>query len=218
MKSYVERLDKGETIERSLDEIDKERDEIVKKYRNLIKSEEDKKSFDDAYKTIRTIYRYAEDHLFWVEHWFHTIWFQKIRELGKLLVDNGMLNNVDDIFMFNRYEIPEMLTELSTSWALGINIPVRGEFYKAKAEKRKKILDAAKKWNPTPALGIPPEELRQRIVHAAHDRLVNDLANPKRIWECWKKLFRSVGQYVSDVDGLPHAHTYAGTLEPEEVA
>jgi hypothetical protein len=60
------------------------------------------------------------------------------------------------------------------------------------------------------------EELRQRIVHAAHDRLVSDLANPKRIWECWKKLFRSVGQYVSDVDGLPHAHTYAGTLEPEE--
>jgi hypothetical protein len=27
-----------------------------------------------------------------------------------------------------------------------------------------------------------------------------------------------VGQYVSDVDGIPHAHTYAGTLEPEEVA
>jgi hypothetical protein len=24
-----------------------------------------------------------------------------------------------------------------------------------------------------------------------------------------------VGHYVSDVDGIPHAHTYAGTLEPE---
>ncbi|WDI40522.1 glycosyltransferase [Bremerella sp. P1] len=62
------------------------------------------------------------------------------------------------------------------------------------------------------------EDLRQRIVHTARERLVEDLANPKRLWESWKQLFRSVGQYVSDVDGIPHAHTYAGTLEPEEVA
>jgi len=161
MKSYVERLEKGETIERSLDKIDKERDEIVSKYRKLIKSGDDKKSFEDAYKTIRTIYRYAEDHLFWVEHWFHTIWFQKVRELGNLLVGNGMLEEVDDIFMFTRYEIPEMLTELSTGWALGVDIPLRGAYYKGKAEKRKKILDAAKKWIPSPALGVPPEEVAE---------------------------------------------------------
>lgn len=62
------------------------------------------------------------------------------------------------------------------------------------------------------------EGLRQRIVHTARERLVSELANPKTIWESWKQLFRSVGQYVSDVDGIPHAHTYAGTLEPEEIA
>ena len=161
IKSYVERLERGETIERSLDEIDKQRDQVVEEYRNLIKNDEDRKSFDDAYKTIRTIYRYAEDHLFWVEHWFHTIWFQKIREIGRLLVDNGLLNEVDDIFMFNRYEIPEMLTELSTGWALGVDIPLRGGFYKAKAEKRRKILEAARKWSPMPALGVPPEEVAE---------------------------------------------------------
>ncbi len=161
IKSYIERLEKGETIERSLDEIDKQRDEIVAQYRDLIKTDEDKKSFDDAYNTIRTIYRYAEDHLFWVEHWFHTIWFGKIRELGTLLVNGDMLNEVDDIFMFSRYEIPEILTELATGWALGVDIPVRGDYYKAKAEKRKKILDAAREWLPTPALGIPPEEVAE---------------------------------------------------------
>ena len=161
IKSYIERLEKGETIERSLDEIDKQRDEIVAQYRDLIKSDEDRKSFDDAYNTIRTIYRYAEDHLFWVEHWFHTIWFGKIREFGTLLVDRGMLNEVDDIFMFSRYEIPEILTEVATGWALGVDIPLRGDHYKAKAEKRKKILDAAREWLPTPALGIPPEEVAE---------------------------------------------------------
>jgi pyruvate,water dikinase len=161
IKSYVERLERGETIERSLDEIDKQRDHVVEEYRNLIKTDEDRKSFDDAYKTVRTIYRYAEDHLFWVEHWFHTIWFQKIREIGRLLVDNGLINEVDDIFMFNRYEIPEILTELVTGWALGVDIPLRGAHYKAKAEKRRKILEAAGKWSPVPALGVPPEEVAE---------------------------------------------------------
>ena len=161
IKSYMERLEKGETIERSLDKIDKEREEIVAEYRKLIKTEDDKKSFDGAFNTIRTIYRYAEDHLFWVEHWFHTIWFDKIRKFGKLLVENGMLNEVDDIFMFHRYEIPQLLTEVATAWALGVDIPVRGNFYKTKAEKRRNILKAAGEWNPTPALGIPPEEVAE---------------------------------------------------------
>ena len=161
IKGYVERLEKGEKIERSLDEIDKQRDETVAEYRKLIKTDEDRKAFDDAYNTIRTIYKYAEDHLFWVEHWFHTIWFQKIREIGSLMVNNGMLNEVDDIFMFNRYEIPELLTEVATGWALGVDIPMRGSYYKSKAAKRKKILNAAKEWNPTPALGIPPEEVAE---------------------------------------------------------
>jgi pyruvate,water dikinase len=161
IKSYLERLDKGETIERALDEIDKQRDEIIAEYTALIKTDEDKQAFDGAYNTIRTIYRYAEDHLFWVEHWFHTIWFGKIRELGSLLVDADMVNEVDDIFMFNRYEIPQLLTEVATGWALGVDIPLRGASYKAKAEKRKKILEAAKSWNPTPALGVPPEEVAE---------------------------------------------------------
>jgi pyruvate,water dikinase len=161
IKSYVERLKNGETIERDLDKISKQRDDIVAEYRSLIKTDEDRKAFDDAYKTIRTIYRYAEDHLFWVEHWYHTIWFSKVRQFGKLMVANDMLDNVDDIFMFNRYEIPELLTEVSTGWALGVDIPMRGSYYKAKAAKRQKILEAAREWSPTPALGVPPEEIAE---------------------------------------------------------
>ncbi len=161
IQSYIERLDNGETIERSLDKIEKERDEIVAKYRELIESDEDRKAFDDAYKTVRTIYVFAEDHLFWVEHWFHTIWFDKIREFGRLLVNTGMLNEVDDIFMFNRYEVPEILTEVATAWALGVDVPLRSDYYQAKADKRKKILEAAREWIPTPALGVPPEEVAE---------------------------------------------------------
>lgn len=161
MKSYVERLDKGEKIERSVEEISQKRDEIVAEYRKLIKTDEDRKSFEDAYKTVRTIYRYAEDHLFWVEHWFHTIWWSKIRDIGKLFVKYGMLKEVDDIFMFNRFEVPEMIEELVIGWALGEGIPLRGSYYMDKAEKRQRILAAARKWAPIMALGIPPKEVAE---------------------------------------------------------
>jgi pyruvate,water dikinase len=161
IKSYVERLGNGEQIERSLDIIEKERDEIVAKYRELIKTDDDRKTFDDAYNTIRTIYRFAEDHLFWVEHWFHTIWFAKIREVGQLLVNSKMLKEVDDIFMFNRYEVPGILTELVTGWALGVDVPLRSGHYMAMADKRKNILKAARDWTPIPALGVPPEEVAE---------------------------------------------------------
>jgi pyruvate, water dikinase len=161
MQSYVQRLEKGEKIERSLTAISEERERIVEEYKNLIKTEDDRKSFDDAYKVVRTIYRYAEDHLFWVEHWLHTIWFEKIREFGRVLTKYGLLKGSDDIFLFNRFEVPILLEDLATSWALGENVPNRGKHWMEKAEKRKKILEAAKNWMPVPAMGMPPEEVSE---------------------------------------------------------
>jgi pyruvate, water dikinase len=161
LKSYVERLEKGEKIERSLTEISEERERIVSEYRGLIKAEDDRKSFDDAYKVVRTIYRYAEDHLFWVEHWLHTIWFQKIREFGNILTKSGVLKKPDDIYLFNRFEVPMLIEDVVTAWALGEGAPTRGKYWIAKAEKREKILEAARKWIPVPGLGIPPEEVSE---------------------------------------------------------
>ncbi|RJR33033.1 MAG: PEP-utilizing enzyme, mobile region [Desulfobacteraceae bacterium] len=161
LQSYVERLEKGENIERSLSEISQERERIVGEYKKLIKTDEDRKSFEDAYGVVRTIYRYAEDHLFWVEHWLHTIWFRKIREFGSALVAGGVLKRPDDIYLFNRFEVPMLIEDLATAWALGEGAPTRSGYWQEKAAKREKILEAAKKWNPVPALGIPPEEVSE---------------------------------------------------------
>jgi len=159
IRGYLERLDRGEKIERSLTAIAEARDALVNEYRKLIKTDEDRKSFEDAYKNTRTIYRYAEDHLFWVEHWFHTIWFKKMREFARLFVRHGVLNDEEDFFMFNRLEIPYLIEDLATSWALGENIPTLN--WADKAQKRKRILEAAAKWTPPPALGVPPEEVAE---------------------------------------------------------
>jgi pyruvate,water dikinase len=50
---------------------------------------------------------------------------------------------------------------LATTWALGEGVPSRFQYWQAKAEKRKKILEAAKKWSPIPGLGTPPEEIAE---------------------------------------------------------
>ena len=159
LKSYLERLDKGENIERSLSKIAEARDKLVSEYRKLIKTDEDRSSFDSAYGDCRTIYRYAEDHLFWVEHWFHTIWWDKMREIGKVLVKCGALKQEDDLFMFNRLEVPTVIEDAVTTWALGEGVPMLkwGE----RAQRRREILQAAAKWSPTPALGVPPEEVAE---------------------------------------------------------
>jgi pyruvate,water dikinase len=44
---------------------------------------------------------------------------------------------------------------------LGEGVPSRSQYWQAKAETRKKILETAKKWTPSPALGIPPEEIAE---------------------------------------------------------
>jgi pyruvate,water dikinase len=159
LKNYLERLEKGESIERSLADISAARDEIVAQYTNLIKNEDDKKTFLDAHNNCRVIYKYAEDHLFWIEHWFHNIWWAKVREIGQVLVKCGALKETDDIFMFNRLEVPTLIEDAVTTWALGEDIPMLK--WSKKAEKRKKILEDAFNWTPSPALGPAPEEVAE---------------------------------------------------------
>ena len=161
MKGYVEMLEKGEKIERSLAAISEERDRVVEEYKKLITVEDDKKSFEDAYKAVRTIYKFTENHIFWVENWFHTIWFDKVRSFGNLLAKYNVLKKTDDIFLFNRFEVPMLLEDLVTSWALGVGAPTRSKYWMEKAEKREKILEAARKWVPVPGLGVPPEEVSE---------------------------------------------------------
>lgn len=159
LKGYLERLDRGEKIERSLSEIADAREKLVNEYKKLIKSDEDRISFENAYRDCLTLYRFAEGHIFWVENWFHTIWFEKAREVGRALVNAGVFKNEDDIFMFNRLEIPTIIEDAVTAWALGVGVPTLK--WAEKAEKRRKILEAASKWNPSPALGVPPKEVAE---------------------------------------------------------
>jgi hypothetical protein len=57
------------------------------------------------------------------------------------------------------------------------------------------------------------EPLRMKVIKQAHERLVTQLANPDLLWNAWKKLFQALGQHVSDVPYIPHAHAFHQTQE-----
>jgi len=148
-------------IERDVSALIRRREELVEKYKKLIPTEEDRVALSQAYTVAFRVFKYTEDHLFWVEHWFHTKWFRKMREFGRLLVNYGMLEKPDDIFMFNRFEVPEMLEELAFCWGVDWEVPVRKRYWKNKAAKRRAILEAAARWTPPPAIGPLPEEVTE---------------------------------------------------------
>jgi pyruvate,water dikinase len=163
LKGYIIELEAGKEIERPFDELDKARKELVEGYRELITNEEDRRTFDELYGITRRVYPYTENHLFWCEHYTHSLWFMKMKEIANVLVRHGIFEDPDGMFLFNWYEIPEIIYDLYMTWAQGEGIPLF-ENWKKKAEKRRKILEAAKKWTSPPMLGIPPKVIPDPFV------------------------------------------------------
>lgn len=163
LKGYIKTLEEGKEIERPFDELDKARKELVEGYRKLITNEEDRKAFDELYDITRRVYPYTENHIFWCEHYIHSVWFMKMKEIGNLIVKHEILDEPDDLFLFNWYEIPTLIYDLYMIWAQGEGIPL-SENWKEKAKKRKQIIEAAKKWSSPPMLGVPPEVIPDPFV------------------------------------------------------
>ncbi|MHC3439929.1 PEP-utilizing enzyme [Natrialbaceae archaeon A-gly3] len=158
----VTALQKGKEIRRDIEALQKEREEIVNEYRSYL-SDDERAQFDQAHQLVLKVYNHAEDHQFWIENWLHTIIFQKLDELGELLVNHGILDEPRDITLFGRNEVPELLADLARVWSQGKGA-YTPNYWKEEADKRKRILDAAEEWSPPPAIGEPPEEVTDPMV------------------------------------------------------
>jgi pyruvate,water dikinase len=162
IRSYIETLEKGGKPERPVEAIIAERERLRKEYRELLPTEDDKKAFDQSYGAIAMAYPYAENHIFYCEHWFHTVMWQKMRELGRVLVKAGFFKEPDDIFYFWHSDITPILEDLAVNWAVGPGTPTRGAGYWAKEVAwRKGVLAKLREWAPPPALGPIPERITE---------------------------------------------------------
>lgn len=153
---YIARVKQGADIDRPVAALHAERDRVVDEYRELLDSDDDRAAFDGKLGLSRTVFPYVENHNFYVEHWSHSVIWRKMRDIGDVLKAAGFIVDTDDVFMFKRAELPEVLFDLYAGWAAGV--PSRGPgYWPAEIERRHGIHQALTQWSAPPALGVPPE-------------------------------------------------------------
>jgi pyruvate,water dikinase len=161
LADYVRRVERGQDLSRPIEALREERERLAAGYRDLL-DDDDAAAFDGLLALARQVFPFVENHNFYVEHWHHSIFFNKARDLGAVLVAAGLLDTDDDIFFLHRYEVYRVLYEAEARWALGV--PTRSEYtWRAEVARRRRIHAELEKWNPPPALGVPPETVTEPI-------------------------------------------------------
>jgi pyruvate,water dikinase len=160
--SFVERLEAGEDIARPLQRVIEERDRITDEYRALLPEGDARNAFEEALGLARTVFPYVENHNFYVEHWFNTIWWNKCRDFGALLVKHGFIDDVEDFFFMQGYEVYDALMDLRLAWATG-GIPAGGRHWKPVVAARKAIHARLRQWSPPNALGSAPDSITEPL-------------------------------------------------------
>ena len=162
MRGYIEKLEAGEPVERPLERIIEERERMTGEYAELLPTDEDRAAFQELVQLARTVYPYVENHNFYVEHWHHSLFWNKVRELGDLFAARGFIADREDIFYLHRNEIHSALYDLIISWAAGTD-GAGPTHWPPIVERRREIREALKGWTPPPALGVPPEDISEPI-------------------------------------------------------
>ncbi len=152
---YIAKLEAGGTIDRPIEEVLAERDRLSEEYAALLEGD-DLKNFQEQLGLARTVFPYIEDHNFYVEHWHHAVFWNKMREFGQVFVDNGFFEEVDDMFYLHRNEVGQALYDMIAHWAVGSE--ARGpKYWPPEVARRKELFAKLEEWSPPPALGEPPE-------------------------------------------------------------
>ncbi|WP_166875589.1 PEP-utilizing enzyme [Salinibacterium sp. ZJ450] len=154
---YIQMLQGGENIARDVAKLRAERDEIVAEYRGLL-SDDEAAQFDGMLQLARTVFPFIEEHNIYVEHWTHSVFFQKLRELAARLVEAGFFEDVEDMYLLNRFELDEVLSDVVASHVIGV--PARGvQKWRAEVAARRDIMTALRTQPAAPALATPPDEI-----------------------------------------------------------
>ncbi len=156
IRMHIQAIKAGKPVGRPTEKLIEERDRLIQEYRDLITSDEDRQSFEQGLAVSQRVFPYVEDHLFYVEHWFHSIFWNKVRQVADILVGAGFLKDREDIWYLKRGEIRDALWDHVTSWATGTR--ARGPSYWPKEiDWRRGVMKKFQAWKPPPALGTPPE-------------------------------------------------------------
>jgi len=160
---YVRQVRAGEALDRPTEALRAERDHIVAEYRSLLPGDEERAAFDQMLGLARVVFPYVEDHKFYCEHWFTTLFFGKIREFGELLARWGVLEEAEDVFQLHHTEVDQALADVMLAWAAG-GQPLGAAHFRPVIAERKRMLEVLADWSPPPAIGPVPEALNDPAV------------------------------------------------------
>ena len=158
MRGYLERLERGESLDRPLDEILERRERLTSEYRVLLSTDEDRAAFDQHIALSRLVAPYIEDHNVYIEHRHHTTFWNTMRAFGDRMAEHRILEDRDDLFYLNRWEVGQALYDTVFSWGT-FDGPSRHRYWKSTVARRKEIIEVLRRWHAEPALGPVPEEL-----------------------------------------------------------
>jgi pyruvate,water dikinase len=153
---YIDRVKAGESLERPVEKLRAERQQLIADYRELLRSDEERAAYDQMISLAHRVFPYVEGHKFYCEHWYTNLFFNKIREFGGLLAAHGFFSDAEDVFQLTHFELESVIIDLMTSWSAGS--PPRGPSHwrKTVAERRAAIQMWARHDTP-PALGPVPD-------------------------------------------------------------
>jgi pyruvate, water dikinase len=159
--AYIERLEAGEDISRPSQSLLAERDRITAEHRALLR-EETRQAFDEQLGLSRSVFAYVEDHNFYIDHWYFTLFWNKVREFGALLARHRFLDEGEDVFHLRHDEVRSALAELRLHWSSGGVGAVRGpRHWPQIVARRKAIYAAMREWAPPTALGHVPAAITE---------------------------------------------------------
>jgi len=156
LPSYIRQVKAGDSLERPVNQLLEERVQLIADYRELLGTDQDRAAFDQMIALAHRVFPYVEGHKFYCEHWYTNLFFNKIREFGRLLAGHGFFAKEEDVFHLTHYELKSAIVDLMQSWSAGS--PPRGPaHWPALVAERKAAIQAWAKHDTPPALGPVPE-------------------------------------------------------------
>jgi pyruvate,water dikinase len=160
---YVAMVRAGKSIDRPTEQLRRERTRIIAEYRELLATDAERAVFDQMLGLCHVVFPYVEDHKFYCEHWFTTRFYAKMREFGALLARKGVIDDAEDVFHLQHFEVDQALVDVMLAWAAG-SAPVGAAHWKPMIIERKRILEKLKDWTAPPALGPMPDSIEDPAV------------------------------------------------------
>ncbi|MEN7535709.1 PEP-utilizing enzyme [Aurantiacibacter flavus] len=161
LPGYIAKVKAGENIERPTAQLIEERGQLVADYRELLDTDEDRATYDQLIELAHRVFPYVEGHKFYCEHWYTNLFFNKIREFGRLLLAHGFFGPdgvEEDVFNLTQYELESAIIDLMLAWGVGAG-PRGPAYWPAIIAERKAAIAEWGKHPTPPALGNVPEAI-----------------------------------------------------------